>query len=150
MPSVLWHCWLGARTSIRTVRIEWWGVDGYLFGARCPLFAYGPADATAISKPHHLLPHSNPDWLYLSGTGLPRLSWKRAHSMGVVEKRRLNVCLCVCSSIYLLSFRVDAGADPECGGCRCYWGEVPLWPSPVWTGPAISPPPRTCQLSGQQ
>ena len=27
--------------------------------------------------PHHLLPHLNPDWLYLSGTGLPRLSWKR-------------------------------------------------------------------------
>ena len=28
-------------------------------------------------KPHHLLPHLNPDWFYLSGTGLPRLSWKR-------------------------------------------------------------------------
>jgi len=35
---------------------------GYLSGARCRLFAYGPADATAISKPHHLLPHLNPDW----------------------------------------------------------------------------------------
>jgi len=30
-----------------------------------------------IPKPHHLLPHLNPDWFYLSGTGLPRLSWKR-------------------------------------------------------------------------
>ena len=29
---------------------------GYLFGARCRLFAYGSADATAIPKPHHLLP----------------------------------------------------------------------------------------------
>ena len=38
------------------------------------LFAYGPADATATPKPHHLLPHLNPDWFYLSGTGLPRLS----------------------------------------------------------------------------
>ena len=28
-------------------------------------------------KPRHLLPHLNPDWFYLSGTGLPRLSWKR-------------------------------------------------------------------------
>ena len=50
---------------------------GYLSGVRCRLFAYGPADATAIPKPRHLLRHLNPDWFYLSGTGLPRLSWKR-------------------------------------------------------------------------
>jgi len=36
------------------------------------------ADATAIPKPDHLLLHLNPDWFYLSGTGLPRLSWKEA------------------------------------------------------------------------
>ena len=30
-----------------------------------------------IPKPHHLLPHLNPDWFYLSGTSLPRLSWER-------------------------------------------------------------------------
>ena len=32
-------------------------------------------------KPHRLLPHLglNPDWFYLSGTGLPRLSGKRGH-----------------------------------------------------------------------
>jgi len=40
-------------------------------GARCILFAYGPADAAAIPKPHHLLPHINPDWFYLFGTDLP-------------------------------------------------------------------------------
>jgi len=40
-------------------------------GADCP------ADATAIPKPHRLLPHLNLDWFYVSGTGLPRLSWKR-------------------------------------------------------------------------
>ena len=45
----------------------------YLFAVRGRLFAYGPVDATAIPKPHHL----NPDWFYLSGTGWPRLSWKR-------------------------------------------------------------------------
>jgi len=50
---------------------------GYLSAVRCRLFAYGPADAAAISKPHHLLPHLNPYWLYLSGTCLPRLFWKR-------------------------------------------------------------------------
>ena len=31
-------------------------------GADC-LHNYGPADATAIPKPHHLLPHLNPDFL---------------------------------------------------------------------------------------
>jgi len=50
---------------------------GYLSEVKCRLFAYGPADATAIPKPHHLLHHLYPDWFYLSGTGLPRLSWKR-------------------------------------------------------------------------
>ena len=57
---------------------------GYLSGARCRLFAYGPADATAIPKPRQLLPHWNPDWFYLSGTCLLRLSWKSGRSKGVV------------------------------------------------------------------
>jgi len=39
----------------------------YQFGVRCRLFAYGPADATAVPKPHHLLPHLDPDWFYRSG-----------------------------------------------------------------------------------
>jgi len=33
----------------------------------------------AIPIPYHLLPHLNPDWFYLSGTGLTKLSWKRDH-----------------------------------------------------------------------
>ena len=37
-----------------------------------------------IPKPYRLLPHLNPDWFYLSGTGLPMLSWKRGLLMGVV------------------------------------------------------------------
>jgi len=48
-PSVLPHCWLGVRKSIRPVKTEWvmGGWCGYLSGARCWLFAYdGPADAT--------------------------------------------------------------------------------------------------------
>jgi len=44
------------------------------------LFAYGPADATAILKPHYLLPHLNPDWFYLSGTGLPDCPGTKAHT----------------------------------------------------------------------
>ena len=47
------------------------------------MFVYGPADATAIPKPHHILPHSNQDWFYLSGAVLPMLSLK---------KRPLNWC----------------------------------------------------------
>ena len=73
LHSLLWHCWLGIRKSIRPVKIE----CGYVSGARCRLFACGPTDSTAFSKPHHLLPHLNPHWFYLSGIGLPRLSWKR-------------------------------------------------------------------------
>ena len=46
---------------------------GCLSGARCRL-AYGPADATAT---HCLLFQYTPAWFYLSGTGLPSLSWKR-------------------------------------------------------------------------
>ena len=30
-----------------------------------------------IPKPRRLLPNSSPDWFYLTGTGLRRLSWKR-------------------------------------------------------------------------
>ena len=36
-----------------------------------------PSWCHCIPKPHHLLPHLNSDWFYLSGTSLPRLSWKR-------------------------------------------------------------------------
>ena len=48
------------------------------------MFAHGLADATAIPIPHLLLPHLNPDWFYLSGTGLPSLSWKRGRLSDVV------------------------------------------------------------------
>ena len=34
--------------------------------------------------PNHLLPHLIPDRFYLSGVGLPRLSWKRGRQTGVV------------------------------------------------------------------
>jgi len=50
VPSVLWCCWLSGRKGIRPVKTEWWGTPywhGYLSGARCKWFAYGPADATA-------------------------------------------------------------------------------------------------------
>jgi len=78
LVSVVWHWWLGTRKSIRPVKKWVMGCRyGYLSGARCRLFVHGPVDATVIPKPHHLLPQLNPDRFYLSGTSLPRLSWKR-------------------------------------------------------------------------
>jgi len=52
VPSVLRHCWLGIRKSIQPVKnwvMRCW--CGYLSGARCRLFAYGPADVTAFQNP---------------------------------------------------------------------------------------------------
>ena len=51
-PSLLSHSWLGVRKSIRPVKngvMRCW--CGYLSGARCRLFAYGPAYATASQNP---------------------------------------------------------------------------------------------------
>jgi len=82
--SMLWHCWLGVGKSIWPVKN--WVMrcgHGYLSGAWCKWFAYGPGDATAI---HRLLFHRNPEWFNLSGAILSRLSWK---------KRPLNGCLSV-------------------------------------------------------
>ena len=80
---------------------------GYLSGARCRLFAYGPADACAYPKSHHLLPRLNPDWFYLSATGLLRLSCK---------KRPLNGC----SSLSLICFHISECRDVA----SCYQGRM--------------------------
>jgi len=48
LPSMLCHCWLGFRKSIRPVKnwvMSCW--RGYLSLVRCKWSAYGPADATA-------------------------------------------------------------------------------------------------------
>ena len=62
------------------VKIEWWVVGGVICGARCRLFAYGSADATAIPKPNHLLPHLNsrlvlPFWYRLTQVVLEKRPW---------------------------------------------------------------------------
>ena len=84
LPSVHWYCWLGIRKSIRPVKKWLMGCwCGYLSAARCRLFAYGPADASAFPIPCHLLPHLNPDWV------LPFWYWL---TQTVVEKRLWNGC----------------------------------------------------------
>ena len=52
--------WLSVRSEVQIVCI-------------CSSWCY------CFPKPHHLLPQLNPDWFYLSGTDIPRLSWKRGH-----------------------------------------------------------------------
>jgi len=88
---------------------------GYLSAVRCRLFACGPTDATSITKPHHLLPHLNPDWFYLSGTSLRRLSWK---------KRLLNRCRS--------SSTIVDGIQLTCVFCTVYYNthwQLLLWNS---------------------
>jgi len=79
LPSVLWNCWLGVRKSIRPVKIEWWGVGVVSVWSEVQIVCVWSSWFHCIPKPHYFLPHLNPDWFYLSGTGLPRLSWKRGH-----------------------------------------------------------------------
>jgi len=77
LPSVLWCCWLGGRKGVWPVKnwvVRYW--HGYLSGVRCNWFAYGPADATAT--PSSLAPVKS-RMVYLSGAGLPRLSWKKGY-----------------------------------------------------------------------
>jgi len=86
MPSVLWQCWLGIRKSICPVKIEWWGVGVVICLERGADCLYMVQHMPVSPKPHHLLPRLNPDWFYLSGTGLPRLSW--TSTMAHLSKRR--------------------------------------------------------------
>ena len=53
MTSVLWHCWLGVKKSIRSVKKIWVMrcSCGYLSGVMCRLYPYGPADATLSQNP---------------------------------------------------------------------------------------------------
>ena len=89
------------------------------------MFAYGPADATAIPEPHRFLPHLHPDWFCLSGTGLPRLSGKRGwplngcSSSSSNSKLLVGLLLCrfdVCLSVYLTVNVVQV--------CRCTCGRT--------------------------
>ena len=85
VPSVLWRCWLGGRKGIRPVKkygvMRCW--HDCLSGVRCKWFAYGSADATATPSS---LASAKSRMVYPSGTGLPRLSWKKA-------VKRLCVCV---------------------------------------------------------
>jgi len=83
---MLWHCWFGARKTIRWVKTEWWGVGVIICleqGAD-RLQCIWSSWCHCIPKSHTLMRHLNPDWVYLSGTGLSRLSRKRGRLTGAV------------------------------------------------------------------
>ena len=84
VPSVLWLCWLGIRKSIHHLNIECWGVGVVVcleWGADClhmvQLMPLRPKTPSSLAS-------FNPDWFYLSGTSLPRLSCKRDNETGMV------------------------------------------------------------------
>ena len=79
---MLWQCWLGIRKSCKKLSDEvlvWLSV-----WSEVQIVCIWSSGCHCIPKPHHLLSHLNPDWFYLSNTGLPRLCWKRGRLMGVV------------------------------------------------------------------
>jgi len=91
LPWVLWHCWLGGRKGIWPLKTEWWGTGVVIcleWGAND--LQYGLADATAT--PSSLAPAKS-SMVYLSGAGLPRLSY---------NKRPLNGCSSSSSSVIFL------------------------------------------------
>ena len=82
-PSVLWHCRFGVRKSIQSVKIEWWGAVVVIVWSEVQIVCIWSSWCHFIPKPHHLLPHFNPEWL------LPLWYWLTQ----VVSFCRL--CMCV-------------------------------------------------------
>jgi len=81
LPSVPWFGfsaltllvgWQDGHPAFKSWVVRYW--RGYLSGARCNWFAYGQADGTAA--PSSLVSVKS-RLVYLSGAGLPRLSWKK-------------------------------------------------------------------------
>jgi len=64
--------WAAGRESDLQKRVVRYWRD-YRSGVRCKWFAYGPADTTSSLAP------VKSRMVYLSGTGLLRLSWKKGH-----------------------------------------------------------------------
>ena len=83
VPSVLWHCWLGVRKSIRPVKIKRWGVGVVIClerGADClhtvQLMLLHPQTPSSLAS-------------FKSGLVLP--FWYKLTQV-VLEKRPLNGC----------------------------------------------------------
>jgi len=106
LPSVLWHCWLGVRKSIRPVKTEWWGVGVDIClekGADC--LHIWSSWCLCILKTHNLLPHLTLQigftFLVPPYAGCPKkrpLSGCSTSSCNLFTKyphRKPNMCMCV-------------------------------------------------------
>ena len=93
---------------------------GYLSGARCKLFAYGPADATASPSSFAPLKFRT---VYLCGSGLHRLSWKKAVKTHVVVV--VHDFLCTDNAAKPSSKHCCHSASvtthQACCCCSCWW-----------------------------
>ena len=123
---MLWHCWLGVRKSIRPVKklsdevLVWFSV-----WIEVQIVCTWSSWCHCIHKPHHLLPHLNSDWFYLSGigTGLPRLSWKRGRWTGIVVVVVISLINFVIASDAVQSKSKSTHFKPESSSksVRKYW-----------------------------
>jgi len=73
---------------------------GYLSGARCRCLHM--VQLMPLHPKPNLLPYLNPDWFYLSGAGLPRLSWKRGVKWVYIHKLS---CDSVCETYFVVAAR---------------------------------------------
>ena len=94
LPSVLWHCWLGARKGIWPVKnMEWWDA-----GRMVVCLLRGANDLHMVQlmplPPHHLLLQQNPEWFIILVPAYPGCPGKKAVK-----------CLCVC--VFCLNFLED-------------------------------------------
>jgi len=95
LPSLLWHCWLGVRKSIRPVKTEWcW--HGYLSGVsgvRYKQLAYGAADAAATAS---LLASLKSRWFKPFCYRLTQVVLKQAIKRVRHKTRRVNILCHTC------------------------------------------------------
>jgi len=91
LTSVLWHCCLGVKKSIRPVKIEWWGVSVFICleqGADCLHMV-------------QLIPVPSPSSLASFKSRLVLPFWYRLTQV-VLEKRPLNGCSSMSSSSFYI------------------------------------------------
>ena len=72
--------------------------------------------------PLHLLPHINPDWFYFSGTGSPRLSWRRGHQTGVVA----GAVIVVVVAVFVVVISCSSCGRSSSSGSYSLWTAVML------------------------
>ena len=106
---------------------------GYRPAARCRLFAYGPADTIAITKPHHLLPYwcsssssSKQDYqhpqletgafCWSKGLWFLWITWRLWHMCGMTNKQGMQVS---CLAAYVMPCTGEPGRKVRYKSLNC-------------------------------